>query len=182
MRIWSTVYRSRCTMCIGRMSMSITTSTYLMELNTISSILSLAIESYMREIVPYRECDSIDYVRQEELVEHQEDAKRYDCILVRHHISPYRRDTDYILVVVTIAEPDKYSSNLEQVCLLYHIENDRDSRESEKHANKKELKSIYCLMCCLRYNETTVEWEQHSKDEYSIYGYTDDQCCKRKWK
>ena len=70
-------------MSYGRsMWITMTIRSYLMELDTISSILRFTIESDMREVIPDRESDSRDDIGEEELVEHEEYPKWDDNILV----------------------------------------------------------------------------------------------------
>ena len=97
----------------------------LMELDTIGCIFLCSVESYMREIVPDREGDCRDNIGEEEFVEHEEDPKWYDGILVCDDIGPYWRCTDRLLVVEAITEPYEKCSHLEYIGLLCHIDDDR---------------------------------------------------------
>ena len=90
MSVWIWSCMSRRPMWVWSMSMSVIISTAdLMELDTIGCIFLCSVESYMREIVPDREGDCRDNIGEEEFVEHEEDPKWYDGILVCDDIGPY---------------------------------------------------------------------------------------------
>jgi hypothetical protein len=75
-----------CSMSIMSMViMSASTSTDFMELDTIMGVFFFAVESYIGEIIPYREYRCTHDVREEYLIEHEKYTERDDRILTRDH-------------------------------------------------------------------------------------------------
>lgn len=150
---------SMCIRCWSSMCIMSSSSTNLMELNTIRGIFIFPIEPYMREIIPNRKCYCTHNIREKELIEHKKYPEWNNTIFMGHHISKYSRWMNHILIISSITKPRKYSSNWKYICLFYHIKNNCSSRIQEEHCYKEILENIDSLVGCLRDNKTTMKWK-----------------------
>ncbi len=154
---------------------------HFMELYSITRIIFFSIKSYIREIVPYREECCIHEIGQEELIEHQDDTKWYDCILVTHHIGVVPRLPHEFLMGRTIPKPGEDIADAEDIALLYHIDSYSPESEEEKERNKHEQTCIESRMSRLADNKTAMKWEEYSKDKDKIHWDTHEKYRKSEW-
>lgn len=155
-------------MCISMVVMS-SWPTDLMELDSITGIIFRSIESHMWEIVPDRQCCSIYQIREEELVEHEDDSEWNKGILMTHDITIEPRASHDISIVWDISEKYKNRLDLKNIRLLDHIDHHTRERKQEISRYKHIDQCIECRMCRLTHDESTMYREEYREDEYEVY-------------
>ena len=73
-------------MVIMTMIVAMPTPSYFVKLDTVTRILFFPIKSDICEVVPDREKCRVDEIRKEKFVEHEDNPKRNDHVLVTHDI------------------------------------------------------------------------------------------------
>ena len=151
-------------------SMSSTLSSYLMELDTIARVLLPSVESYICQIVPDREESSIHKIREEKLIEHEDDSEWDDSVLMGYHVSiepcSLKRCISSCLL-----KPCEYITHAEHITLLYHIYEHSAEGKQEKKTHKKIQNRIESRLSRLRYDKSAMQWKENSKYKHKIYWY-----------
>ena len=149
-----------------------TTSCDFMELYTIARIFFLTVKSDIREIVPHRKKCCVHQIREQELIEHEDDTERDDRILMTHDVAIIPRLPYNFLIHRTISEPREEIPDMEDIALLDHIDHDGAESKEEKCGNEDKNRCIESRMCRFADNKSPMKREEYSQDEYKIHGNT----------
>ncbi len=149
-----------------------TTSSDLMELDTVACIFFFPVKSDICEIVPYRKEGCIHEIRQEEFIEHEDDSERDDRILMTHDVAIIPRLAHDLLIRRTISEPREKIPDMEDIALLDHIDHDGAESKEEKCGNEDKNRCIESRMCRFADNQSPMKWEEYSENKYEIHGNT----------
>ncbi len=115
---------------------SISMSPDFMELYTIARFIFGSIESDIRKIIPDREKCCIDKIRKEELIEHENNSKWKDQILMTHSICIEPR-TFELYIDSSISYKRENIADPKNIALLDHINHYCTQSKKEEEAHEK---------------------------------------------
>lgn len=79
------------------------------------------------------------------------------------------RKPNRLLIIAPITNPHKHSSDLKNICLLDHINQNRGEPYNQKKAHKQKLQCIENRVGRLRNDKTAVHRENNSQNKDEIY-------------
>ncbi len=151
-----------------RMYIAMSPSSYFMEFDSVVSIILLTVESDIWEVIPDRENRCIDEIREHDFIEHHNNRKRYNDILVAHNIGIHFRYFDDIGIVCSIFDDAKNISYFEYISLFYTIEKYRKKDIYENACNHDILDSIKEWTLGLRKTQPTMKRKKNRKDKDEV--------------
>ncbi len=80
------------------------------------------------------------------------------------------RKPNRLLIIAPITNPHKHSSDLKNICLLDHINQNRGEPYNQKKAHKQKLQCIENRVGRLRNDKTAVHRENNRQNKDEIYG------------